>query len=83
MFLVLLSYLLRSNSAHHIHAEDQSSEALPEVRAPLDAKKRLPNDSRLCHTLTDYRTIVEDYFKILDFIEWLKEYYFDMSPHQN
>ena len=29
----------------------------------------------LCHTLTDYRTFIDDYLKILDFIEWLKVAY--------
>ena len=25
-----------------------------------------------CHTLTDYRTIVEDFYKVVEFVEWLK-----------
>ena len=29
----------------------------------------------LCLSLPDHRTFIEDYLKILDFIEWLKEYY--------
>jgi len=29
----------------------------------------------LCHTLPDYRTFIDDYLKILDFIEWLKVAY--------
>ena len=29
----------------------------------------------LCHDVLDHRTFIDDYFKILDFIEWLKEYY--------
>ena len=28
-----------------------------------------------CHTLPDYRTFIDDYLKILDFIEWLKVAY--------
>ena len=28
-----------------------------------------------CQCLTDYRTFIDDYLKILDFIEWLKEFY--------
>jgi hypothetical protein len=33
----------------------------------------------LCHTLTDYRTIVEDFYKVVEFVEWLKEYYPDKA----
>ncbi len=29
----------------------------------------------LCHTLPDYRTFIEDYLKIVEFIEWLKDFY--------
>jgi hypothetical protein len=29
----------------------------------------------LCHDVLDHRTFIDDYFKILDFIEWLKEFY--------
>ena len=29
----------------------------------------------LCLCVTDYRTFIEDYLKVLDFIEWLKEFY--------
>ena len=28
-----------------------------------------------CHIVPDYRTFIEDYLKIVEFIEWLKEYY--------
>lgn len=31
----------------------------------------------LCHIVTDYRTFIDDYLKILDFIEWLKVAYFE------
>lgn len=30
---------------------------------------------RLCHIVPDYRTFIDDYLKILDFIEWLKVAY--------
>ena len=33
-----------------------------------------------CLSLPDHRTFIEDYLKILDFIEWLKEYYPDKVP---
>ena len=26
-------------------------------------------------SVTDYRTIVEDFYKVVEFVEWLKEYY--------
>lgn len=29
----------------------------------------------LCLNLPDYRTFIEDYLKIVEFIEWLKENY--------
>lgn len=28
-----------------------------------------------CQYLPDYRTFIDDYLKILDFIEWLKDFY--------
>ena len=28
-----------------------------------------------CQDVLDHRTFIDDYFKILDFIEWLKEFY--------
>ena len=31
--------------------------------------------SRLCHIVPDYRTFIEDYLKIVEFIEWLKDFY--------
>ena len=33
----------------------------------------------LCHTLTDYRTIVDGFYKVVEFVEWLKEYYPDKA----
>ena len=34
-----------------------------------------PSKVNLCHDVLDHRTFIDDYFKILDFIEWLKEFY--------
>ena len=28
-----------------------------------------------CHIVPDYRTFIEDYLKIVEFIEWLKDFY--------
>ena len=49
---------------------------------PYAIKKRPPPLLRkpLCHTLTDYRTIVEDFYKVVEFVEWLKEYYPEKIP---
>ena len=45
-------------------------------------KKRLSFDNRFsCHTLTDYRTIVDDFYKVVEFVEWLKEYYPDKASY--
>ena len=39
-------------------------------------EKRQSNRSTFsCHIVPDHRTFLEDYLKILEFIEWLKEYY--------
>jgi hypothetical protein len=29
----------------------------------------------LCHDVLDHRTFIEDYLKIVEFIEWLKDFY--------
>lgn len=47
-------------------------------RVPLDAKNATPSKKTVafsCHSVPDYRTFIEDYLKIVEFIEWLKEYY--------
>ena len=55
---------------------DKSAEPPQVVRVPLDAKKSSSYDcSFLCHIVPDYRTFIDDYLKILDFIEWLKVAY--------
>ena len=41
----------------------------------IRTKKATAKCSRSCHTLPDYRTFIDDYLKILDFIEWLKVAY--------
>jgi hypothetical protein len=68
---------LHSNSAHSTSA-DNTATPPPTDRVPLVAQKtrhlqrRL---SRLCHIVPDYRTFIEDYLKIVEFIEWLKDFY--------
>ena len=38
-------------------------------------KEQFFNCSFLCLTLPDYRTFIDDYLKIVEFIEWLKDFY--------
>lgn len=35
--------------------------------------------SRLCLNVPDYRTIVDDFYKVVEFVEWLKENYPDKA----
>ena len=49
---------------------------IADVRVPLNAKSDCQlRQSLLCQDVLDHRTFIDDYFKILDFIEWLKEFY--------
>ena len=34
-----------------------------------------PSKVNLCHIVPDYRTFIDDYLKIVEFIEWLKDFY--------
>ena len=46
------------------------------VRVPLNAQKRLSKrQSLLCHIVPNHRTFIDDYLKILDFIDWLRVAY--------
>ena len=66
---------LRSDSAHSPNA-DTTTTPPPTDRAPLSNETSDPYRSLVkCHTLPDYRTFIDDYLKILDFIEWLKVAY--------
>jgi hypothetical protein len=63
--------------------QKQVSRGATSRRVPLDAQKKSRTQSLLflkCLSLPDHRTFIEDYLKILDFIEWLKEYYPDKVP---
>ena len=43
---------------------------------PVGIKKEVTSiTSYVCLSVTDYRTIVEDFYKVVEFVEWLKEYY--------
>ena len=46
------------------------------VRPPSPQKNESDLEKgRLCHIVPDYRTFIDDYLKILDFIDWLKVAY--------
>ena len=38
----------------------------------LIQKRTPPQIKPMCHTLIGYRTIVDDYFKVVEIVEWLK-----------
>ena len=43
---------------------------------PVGIKKEVTLiTSYVCLSVTDYRTIVEDFYKVVEVVEWLKEYY--------
>ena len=43
---------------------------------PVGIKKEVTSiTSYVCLTLPDYRTFIDDYLKIVEFIEWLKDFY--------
>ena len=46
-------------------------------RTLLPARKKPSSNARLflCHIVLDHRTFINDYLKIVEFIEWLKDFY--------
>ena len=55
---------------------DKSAEVQQADRATLSNETSDPKRSLVkCHIVPDHRTFIDDYLKILEFIEWLKEYY--------
>ena len=77
-----ISFQTQSHSKHeYLHSKqqptiDKSAEAQHAERVPLSAqKKATAKCSRSCHIVPDYRTFIEDYLKIVEFIEWLKDFY--------
>ena len=43
---------------------------------PVGIKKEVTLiTSYVCHIVPDYRTFIDDYLKIVEFIEWLKDFY--------
>ena len=48
---------------------------------PKGTKKEVTSiTSYVCLSVTDYRTIVEDFYKVVEFVEWLKEDYPEKIP---
>jgi hypothetical protein len=55
---------------------EKSAEAQQADRVPLSNETSDPKRSLVqCHIVPDYRTFIEDYLKIVEFIEWLKDFY--------
>ena len=55
-----------------------------EPHTPPHNKKRVAPKATLyplCHTLTDYRTIVDDFYRVVAFVEWLKGNYPDKASY--
>ena len=40
-----------------------------------EKSENFSSNFKMCHIVPDYRTFIDDYLKILDFIEWLKVAY--------
>jgi hypothetical protein len=43
--------------------------------SPFIRRKATLNRSLFCGMVIDYRTFIDDYLKIVEFIEWLKDFY--------
>ena len=49
--------------------------------SPFIRRKATLNRSLLCLNLTDPRTFVDDFYKVVEFVEWLKENYPDKASY--
>ena len=45
------------------------------INKKTNDSKTVARLKKLCLTLPDYRTFIDDYLKIVEFIEWLKDFY--------
>ena len=79
-----ISFQTQSHSKHeYLHSKqqptiDKSAEAPQAERVPFRRTKKEQSCELLffpCHIVPDYRTFIDDYLKILDFIDWLKVAY--------
>ena len=60
---------------------DNSAEPPQAVRVPLSAqKKATAKCSRSCHIVTDYRTLIDDLWRIIEFADWLHDEALEISP---
>ena len=60
---------------------DKSAEAQHADRVPLSNKNRAEKSARLkCHIVADYRTVVDDLLKFVEFIDWLHDNYPELLP---
>ena len=71
---------LRSNSAHSTSA-DNTATPQPTDRVPLSNENRAEKSARLkCNIVADYRTVVDDLLKFVEFIDWLHDNYPELLP---
>ena len=79
-----ISFQTQSHSKHeYLHSKqqptiDKSAEAQHAERVPFRRTKKEQSCELLflsCHIVPDYRTFIDDYLKIVEFIEWLKDFY--------
>ena len=82
--VVELTLRTKKGFAHRKNLSANPQKSLPYERGGLEGwsntlsphEKRQSNRSAFsCLNLPDYRTFIEDYLKIVEFIEWLKENY--------
>ncbi len=60
---------------------DKSAEAPHAERVPLSNETSDPNRSLVkCHIVTDYRTLIDDLWRIIEFADWLHDYALAISP---
>ena len=71
---------LHSNSAHSTSA-GYSATPPPTDRGPLSNETSDPNRSLVkCDIVADYRTVVDDLLKFVEFIDWLHDNYPELVP---
>ena len=71
---------LHSNYAHSSSANNTATPP-PTDRVPLLNKNRADFSARLkCDIVADYRTVVDDLLKFVEFIDWLHDNYPELLP---
>ena len=74
------NYRLSSMEKGHTSGENYTPSIIHNISRVIKIKKEvrsefLTSKKTLCLTMPDYRTFIDDYLKILDFIDWLKVAY--------